>query len=188
MRSIRVSILGVALVFGFAARLHAEGAAPPAATDIVTISGTVVDVDPTGRQLTLEAADGSKVVTTVGPQVTNLANLKKGDRVVVKQIVPVAVAAARAAVPASAPAAQPAAPATPGTRSSYANVDTEEITATVQSIDRAAHTVVLRANDGTSRTVKLAPDVQLDQVAVGDQATLKITKATAIAVDVPPAH
>ena len=183
----RVLILALAIVTAVAARADAQGAAAPAPADIVTVDGTVVAVDAGARQLTIKTADGTTMVTTVGPQVTNLANLKAGDRVVVKQIVPVVVSASRpSAAAATAPAPQASGAATPGAKSARASVDTEEVTATVQSVDVAAHTVVLRASDGTLRTVKIGPNVQLDQVAVGDQATLRITRATAVAVDNAP--
>src|SRR5215467_9741298 len=62
-------------------------------------------------------------------------------------------------------------------------VETKEIRATVQKIDRDTREVTLKKEDGTMVTIK-APDTvrNFDQIKVGDIVTAKYTQSVALAV------
>jgi hypothetical protein len=191
MHESRTPLLVIAAWLAFTTPSDAQNVAEvetgPLRAEIVTLSGTVEDIDHQARRVTLKGSDGSILVLTVAPAVTNLMNVNKGDRVTVKHIAPVAVSAmpsgkASASAPPSV-ASVVMDPGGSGEKSAHVNVETEETLATVESVDLASRTVVLRGSDGRRRTIKVDPSVRLDEVAVGDQATLRITKAFAIAVE-----
>lgn len=56
-----------------------------AATHVVEIAATVEGVDPKDRTITLRGPQGNVRTIDVGEDVRNLANIKKGDQVIVRQ-------------------------------------------------------------------------------------------------------
>ena len=58
---------------------------------------------------------------------------------------------------------------------------TVEITDTIAAIDRANRTITFAGTGGKTRTIKIAPSVQgFDQVEVGDEVVLEVTRAVAV--------
>jgi translation initiation factor IF-1 len=81
-------IRGGAAAAAAAAALAAGCAQTPAPLDITTETtqtlGTVEAVDPSTRMVTLKGEDGTRTTVQVGPEVRNLAQVRVGDRVVVR--------------------------------------------------------------------------------------------------------
>ena len=66
------------------------------------------------------------------------------------------------------------------------DLTTIEITDTVAAIDRNQRTITFAGTGGKTRTISVGPDVQgFDQVEVGDDVALLVTRA--VAVDIRPA-
>jgi hypothetical protein len=146
---------------------------------------TVTAVDLATRVVTVRGEDGVTMQRTAAPDV-DLTRLDVGDRITVKQIASVAVAITprvRATPPAERTVVVET--AAPGEKPARVTVETEEIDATVASIDHATHTATLRNPDGTTRTVEVDPRVDLEEVDVGDQVKLRLTKALVLSVDTP---
>jgi hypothetical protein len=112
--------------------------------------------------------------------------VKIGDRVSVKEIASVAVMVS-SRVGATPPAGRTVEVETaePGEKPARITVETEEIAATVAAIEVATQRVVLRNPDGSMRVVQVDPRVDLEEINVGDQVTLRVTKALALSVETP---
>ena len=56
------------------------------------------------------------------------------------------------------------------------------VKATIDSLNMTDRIATLKLEDGGSRTIKVAEDVPLELVSVGDEVRLRITQAVAISV------
>jgi hypothetical protein len=56
------------------------------------------------------------------------------------------------------------------------------VSATVESLNLSDRIATLRYEDGRAKTIKVADDIPLDLVNVGDEVRFRITKAIAISV------
>lgn len=155
------------------------------ATKVTTTSATVESIDRAKRVVTLRLDDGVTVDRAVAPDV-NLSQVKNGDRVSVKQISSVAVSVSPRAL-AKPPAERSVVVETaePGQKPARLTVETEEVAATVVSIDRRTRTLTLRNPDGSTRAVQADSRMKLETVDVGDQVTLRLTKAVVVGVETP---
>lgn len=160
---------------------------PPSGTlaeQTVTASATVEKIDQKTRQVTLRRADGSTVSFKAGPEVRNLAQVKKGDEVVVAYHESLAYEVRRAgeATP-GAELAEAAARAEPGQRPGAMGAQQLTVTSTIEAIDRRAGTVTLKRADGETFTTKVRDPSKLELVRVGDLVTLTYTEAIAVSVE-----
>jgi len=69
-----------------------------------------------------------------------------------------------------------------GAKPGVTAVETFVVKATVGSLNLTDRIATLRYEDGSTRTIKVADDVPLDLVDVGDEVRLRITEAVAISV------
>jgi hypothetical protein len=153
------------------------------ATTVTTRRATIQSVDPATRMVTLVDDNGIRSEKKAAPDL-DLTQVKSGDRVTVKEIASVAVFIQPRAT-ASPPAERNVVVehAEPGETPARLTVETEEIAATVESIEFATRWVVLRNPDGTSRTIQADPRVDLEKIHIGDQVTLRLTKAVALQLE-----
>ena len=156
------------------------------ATNVVTRTATVEAVDPAKRVVTLKLDDGVNVDRAVAPDV-DLKRVKSGDRVSVKEIASVAVfVSPRALAKPPAERSVVVETAEPGQKPARLTVDTEEISAIVESIDHATRTLGLRnPDDGSTSKVQVDSRAKIDTIEVGDQLTLRLTKAVVLGVETP---
>ncbi|MNO00112.1 hypothetical protein D3C81_2199200 [compost metagenome] len=63
--------------------------------------------------------------------------------------------------------------------------DTVEVTAVVKVIDKANHTATLEFADGSRRTVRVRPDVELKDSYLNQEVVIRLTSALAISVEAP---
>ena len=68
------------------------------------------------------------------------------------------------------------------TPSGGTDLTTVEITDTIAAINRNKHTVTFAGTGGKTRTIMVGPNVSLDQVNVGDEIVLEVTRAVAVSV------
>lgn len=184
----RTSLLHIALA-ATAALLAAGCAAPPRE---VTVGETLertfsVDaIDYTGRLVTLRDAQGSHVIHA-GPQVRNLAQVKPGDRVVVRYSEAIAAelvkpGAGVAGVQSSGVAMR----AAPGARPAAATAEQTRMTVKVFDVDTIANVVEVTGPSGYNRRVAVRdPKAQefIRGLKRGDLVEVTITEAAAISVE-----
>jgi hypothetical protein len=177
-----------ALAFGLALGCTGPGAAakPSAlAAEAVSVSATVEAIDHGRRTVLLRRADGTLVATRLGPEVRNLDQVRKGDRVVATYVESFAISVTDdegAPGPAAASTVEVAAK---GAKPRVVSTNVGQITARVESIDRRARTLTLVGSEGVLGTFRVDPRVPLDRIDPGDDVVARVTEAIAIEVVAP---
>ena len=72
-----------------------------------------------------------------------------------------------------------------GAKPGVVMAETAEVTARVVAVDSMSRRVTLQFVDGTTKTVRVDPDIDLANVAPGDAVTVRITEALAVLVEKP---
>ncbi len=148
-------------------------------------TATVTAIDEASRKLTLTTPDGNKSEVECGPDVVNFPQIQVGDQVKATVAEQVAVYMATDAPPQSDGSAGMVALAPVGAKPGAVMAHTVQVTATVTAIDLKEHKATLQFPDGTTKTFKVRPDVDLTQRKVGEQVVLRYTAALAISVEKP---
>lgn len=152
------------------------------ATDALATIATVQSISQETRGVTLRYPDGTLSNFTAGPEVRNLAQVKKGDIVLMEYFHGLAIAVGPAgtgirersdelAVGRAELGAKPAAMVR----------ETTDIVATVKAVDQNARTVTVRGANKTV-TLKVAEDVDLSNVKVGDEVQASYLSSFAVSV------
>jgi len=149
-----------------------------------TARATVRSVDMERRRVTLRTEDGKDVTIVAGPEVRNLAQVKKGDvlRVTYRESLTYEVnrpGTATSGVGRSTEVQR----AAPGEKPGARVTDTTSVRATITNIDTAKGQVTLRGPEGGETVVTVRDPSKLDQVRVGDVLDLTYTEALALAVE-----
>ncbi len=150
-------------------------------TSTVRSMAIVEAVDKETRELKLIDAHGKRYTVVASDLVANFDQIEPRDRIVMEYLESVAVFA----VPAGAPelgdtASVEVAPL--GDKPGIKAAETFMVKATVESINVTDRIAVLRGENGQVRTVKIADDVPLDLIEVGDEVRMRITQALAVSV------
>lgn len=148
-------------------------------------TATVTAIDAPSRKLTLTTPDGKKAEFEAGPDVVNFPQIQVGDQVKATVAEQVAVYMATDAPPQSDGAAAMVALAPVGAKPGALMAHTVQVTATVTAIDLTSRKATLQFPDGTVKTFKVRPDVDLTQRKVGEQVVIRYTAALAISVEKP---
>ena len=154
------------------------------AEDTVTGTATVVKIDQKTRHVTLKGEDGKTETIVVGPEVRNLAQVKKGDVLKVSYHQSIAYQVSKAST--SKPGASTSTDVTraaPGEKPGGTVTGKVTLRATIDSIDKKAGTVTLRDSKGQTKTIKAKDPSKLDLVSVGDIVDITYTEALAISVE-----
>jgi hypothetical protein len=196
MKTIRSVLTATALAVAVSPLALAADAQPGAASnqgiggaiiESQTVQAKVTAIDYKTRKVTLTGQKGNTISLDVGPEAKNFDQVKKGDDVVIETVESVALVVTPKGE--MAPAAGQTSyiqTAKKGEKPHGVAVQTTQITATVEAIDYKARTVTLKGPEGNTRTIKVSPEAKrFDQVKKGDQVTLNVTVATAIAVYSP---
>jgi hypothetical protein len=157
-------------------------------TDTVTMEAKVVAINQKTREVTLQGHDGQKRTITVGPEVKNLPQVKKGDMVTVayRRAIVVKLKKKGSAKP-DAAAGDELYTAQPGEMPAAVGAQVIHIVATVTNIDKAASEVTLKGPRGRSAVVAVKDPTVLDRVKKGDLVEIDYTEAIAVAVEKPGA-
>ncbi|BAN49382.1 hypothetical protein [Metapseudomonas resinovorans] len=159
----------------------------PGGVDIQTVQVTAVitAIDQQRRTFTLQDDQGNRQTFDAVPEMRNFSQLKVGDRVnavvtherVVRLREPNATSTdGVAGVVATAPE---------GSRPGMLVAGTKEITAVVKAIDTTQHTATLQFPDGSSKVVRVRPDIELKPSYLNKQVVISLTSAMAISVEAP---
>ena len=156
------------------------------ASDSKTITATVEDVDAATRTVTLKGEGGKTVTVECGDEVRNFDQIKKGDQVTVQYYQSVALGLRK---PGEAPSAEEQSAllrSEPGQKPGGMAIKSVQLSATVESIDKATREVTLKGPNGKTRTVKAGDEVKnFDSLKEGDQVVATVTEALAIGVSKP---
>jgi hypothetical protein len=150
----------------------------------MTATATVEKVDMKSRKVTLKDEDGKTLTVVAGPEVRNLAQVKKGDvlRLTYKESLAYQVSKAGEAKP-GVGASTDVSRAPLGAKPGGSVTDTVTVRMTIAGIDKRNSTVTLRDPDNVESVVKVRDPSKLDAVAVGDVVDITYTEALAIAVE-----
>jgi ribosomal protein L24 len=169
-----------------------EGAAGAAApieglivADATTATATVQAVDREKRTVTLRNPDGTTSTYKLSKHVINFDEIEVGDQVRATTVDSLAVVIRKADEPPSIGEEEAVALAPKGAKPGVVVANTAELTATIKAIDRAQRTVTLAGPAGSTRTLKVGPDVDLTKVQPGDNVVVRYTQAVALMVEKP---
>ncbi len=171
-----------------AAALAALALAPCASAQIkegVVVVGeseaivTVVKVDRKARTVTFRGPQGREVTMNIPPEAQNFDKVKKGARVQVRYFESVAVALSKGGV-ASVSKDQKVRLAPKGATPGGVVVNTLQISATVEALDRTRRTISVRGPQGNEREFQVAPDIKLEEIQLGDLVTVVYAEALSL--------
>jgi len=148
-------------------------------------TATVTGIDKEKRKVTLATADGSKATFKAGPDVVNFDQIQIGDQVKATVTQQLVVFVRKNGEPSTDGGATTVALSPVGAKPGVLVADTVEVTAKVTAIDLKNRKATLQFPDGTSKTFKVRPDVDLTNQSVGQDVVIRTTDALAISVEKP---
>ena len=187
-----VLALGVALLFVHGARAQVQ---VEDGSGVITMTGTVEDIEVPERLVTVVGDDGTTVVGIISPAVKDIEKIKLKDKVTIDYTQDVAVALRKPEGPPAgaqdgleseetsgmdmnAPTVeeQDWVESTPSGATS--DLTTVEVTDTIAAIDKKNRTVTFAGTGGKTRTIYVPPTVTgFDDLQVGDMVVIEVTRA-----------
>ncbi|MCE5199488.1 MAG: hypothetical protein ABFD54_08840 [Armatimonadota bacterium] len=157
-----------------------------AMSDTVSVTGTIVAIDKTDREVTVQGPQGNAVDIEVDPSVRNFDQLRVGDKVNMTYYEAVAVSIGPKGQLPSVNSSTMVGRGPAGSKPEGYVVETTDVVATIKSIDSARRVVTLQGPSGNTFDVKVPQDMQrFDQLKVGDSVNARYTEALAISVQKP---
>jgi hypothetical protein len=152
----------------------------------ITMRAKVDKVNVDKRQVTLLGSDGTTETLAVSNDVKNLAQLNRGDEVVVTYYQAVAFDVLKKGAKGDpATSVEVVSTADEGQTPGGAALQTVTFVADVQKLDEANNTATLKGPEGNVRTVAIQNPAVFRKVKVGDRVEIRL--AEAMAIDVQPA-
>ncbi len=152
--------------------------------EVAVITAKVVAIDRADRHLTLRGSEGNDVTIEVGQAARNFDQIEIGDQVKVEYYESVALYLGKQGEKPDAAASQVVARAAKGEKPAGVAVETVDITATVQEIDKNNRTVTLKGPHGKLATIHVDKSVKgFDKLQKGDSIHARHTEAIAISVE-----
>lgn len=182
-------ILASLTAFAALVGTHVASAADPLHVENAeTLTATVVSVDAANRMVTLTGPSGRTETLEVAPEVRNLAQVKAGDRVVVRYHESLAADIRKKGdkAPTNVKESGVAAAAPAGMKPAAVVGNVMNATVVIQSVDTAANTVTFTNEDGITHTVAVRkPETRkfIAGLKKGDQVDITYSQALAISVE-----
>jgi len=148
-------------------------------------TATITGIDKPNRKVTLVDPQGVKTTLKAGPDVVNFDQLQIGDQVKATATEQLVVFVRQPGEAAGDGAAAAVALAPVGAKPGAVLAATVEVTAKVKAIDVKHRKATLLFPDGTTKTFKVRPDVDLEHQTVGAEVVLRATESVAIRVEKP---
>lgn len=192
MSTMTMKIAAFALTFTLAlvSTSDVSAAADPGPGAAIAVAGvamaTVQDIDQKSRKVTLRDPEGNLTTFTAGPQVRNLAQVEKGDVVLMEYYEGFAIQLEPKGDGGEARVDDlDIKMAARGEKPGAVVTETVDVVAVVKAVDKKKRTVTL---EGVEATVVLgvAEDIDLDKVRVGDRVEAKYVSEFAVAVEPSP--
>jgi Cu/Ag efflux protein CusF len=155
---------------------------------LVQKTGTIEAVDMTSRLVTIKGSEGGMVTVQAGPEVKNLAQVKKGDQVNVSYYQSIAV---DVIVPGATPKSGTEtvrARAEAGAKPAGVVGRQERKTVKIASVDPYKKAISFYGTDGRWREVSMdRPDLEhyLEEIKDGDTVEVIFTEALAVSISAP---
>jgi hypothetical protein len=166
---------------------EASGAKGAARQHEVTIVATVEKVDQTERLVTLKGPSGNLDTIREGPEVRNLAQIKRGDHVVATYYQSLAFQVVKPEdAKLGATMDEGVGRAKVGERPGAIDARVVTVVADIVSLDRKNQQAVLKGPEGKTITVDVENPANFDKVKVGDRVEITYTEAVAIDVHSAP--
>lgn len=141
----------------------------------------VESVNKETREVRVVDANGKIHKFVAGDMVANFDQIEPRDRIVTEYLESVAVFVVPEGTPAMGDMGLvEVAPL--GEKPGVAVADTYMVAARIDAIDASERLVTLRGEDGFQSTVRVAGDVDLNELTVGDEVRMRVTEAVAISV------
>lgn len=178
-----LAALGLAAVLGLAG--CATTPEPATVTQSQKAVATVEAIDQATRVVTLKGADGKPITFKAGPEVRNLAQVRKGDRVVVEYreaLMAEVVKKGTGTTDAGAVAGR----AVPGDRPGMAVGDFVRFPVTIYEVDRVQNIVEVTGPRGFNRRIAVTDPKMREFIRglrKGDEVEVTFTEALAISVE-----
>ncbi len=149
----------------------------------VTTTAMVVGIDRVDRTLTLLGPDGNVVDLEVSHAARNFDQIEIGDQLTIQDYESVTLYLGKRGQKPEDSAGLVVARSAKGEKPAAVAVETVDVSATVQAIDRTKRTVTLKGPDGTLLTTRVDKSVKaFDTLRVGDSIHARYTEAIAISV------
>ncbi len=133
------------------------------------------------REIRVVDANGRMYTFVAGDMVANFDQIEPRDRIITEYLESVAVFVTPAGTPEMGDMGLvEVAPL--GEKPGVAMADTYMVAAKIDAIDADSRVVTLRGQDGFQSALKVADDVDLDNVQIGDEVRMRVTEAVAIKV------
>ena len=150
----------------------------------ITRHGKVVSIDAETRTVVVEGEQGNQIPIVAPADAPNFDRIKVGDPVVATYVESIALTIAPVAdAEPGADAAAVVATAAPGETPGAAMAEQIQLRAVVKAVDLEARSVTLAVPAGGERTLKAGEAVDLENVKVGVQVSVTLTRALAISID-----
>ena len=156
-----------------------EGVPGGTVVNTVQASAVVVDIDYFYRKANLLRPDGKRVTVTVGPEAVNFENIEVGDTVTFTVVEEMVVHLDESGTAVGGSAAVLAL----GAQAGGLAAETNEIIATVTSIDHESRTATLQFEDGTTRVFPVRDDIDLSKHQPGERVVFRITQMVAVEIE-----
>jgi hypothetical protein len=148
-------------------------------------TATVTAVDQAKRKATLQGADGKKFTVKVGPEAVNFDQIRVGDQVTATVVEKIVAYLDKGGAASDDGTTAVVALAPKGAQPGGSTVETTQMTAKVIAIDAKKRTARLRFEDGSTQTLPVRDDIDLNKRKVGEQVVFRITEMMAISVEKP---
>jgi hypothetical protein len=184
-----VGLIAVSALAVFVAACDKKPVEPVTVEKVETVSATVEAVDLNTRMLSLRGPEGGQLTVQASPEVRNLAQVKVGDKLVVRYYTSLAAAIKAPGTSTtlnSVDQSAAAARAPEGEKPGAAVGSVETTTVTIQSVDTTLNTVTFSGHDSLVRSVAVKdPEAQkfIAGLKAGDQVELTYTEALAVSVE-----
>src|SRR4051812_45588001 len=139
------------------------------ASDMVTTTATVQEIDKAKRTVTLKGEGGNTVEVKVGENVKNFDQIKKGDQVKAAYYQSAAISIRKPGdPPAQTGEKETVLAPESGEAPGKAVIKTVQAAATVEKIDKEKREVTLKGPEGKSKTIKVKDESKdLDRIQTG---------------------
>lgn len=148
-----------------------------------TASATVQSIDYNTRTVTLLWQDGQSSTYKCGEEVRNFNQIRQGDIVRASVAEAVAVWVGPASEQPTAEVGTAMLRAKQGERPGVVLVDTFFVSAKVLKVDSVARTVTVQGPAGNVRVFKASPQLNLANITVGNDVSVRVTEAVALWVE-----
>lgn len=174
-----------AMVQADAAKPHPAPTPAAVAVETIKTTSTVQAIDPAKRTVTLKNEGGAVTTYKCGKAVINFDQLKVGDVVQAEVTQAIAVFVRKGGTPALE-AVSTVSLAPKGSLPGMIMTDATEVSARIDAIDAAGKTITVTGPLGRTRVLNISPDVNLENVKVGDEIVLRYAEGLALIVEKAP--